>query len=133
MLTAEQATRPRIEADDAAGLRGPEPAQLMGQAGERLPGPVAWTAEARLALMRAEYARLVTAARASVAAARAGSPDPLVYVKAELVRHYGLPPQNATVLAVLADANAALVLAGRAARLDEPVMAATDRPPRVTP
>jgi hypothetical protein len=121
MLTAGQMTRPHIEADVAASLRGPVPAQVACQAGEPLPDPEAWTAEARLALLRAEYARLVAAARASVAAAWAGSPDPLVYVEKELIRHCGLPTQDATVPAVLADAHTALVLAWRAARPREPV------------
>src|SRR2546428_9476005 len=105
MLTAEQMTMPCIEVDVATGLPRPTATQVVRQSGEQLPDPVAWTAEARLALLRAEYARLVTAARASVAAAWAGSSDPLVYVEAELVRHCGLPPQDATVPAVLADAN----------------------------
>jgi hypothetical protein len=85
------------------------------QAGERPPSSSHEGAEARLALLRAEYARLVTAARASIAAARAGVPDPLVYLEVELARHCGLPPDDATVPAVLADAAAAMVLAGRAA------------------
>lgn len=57
-----------------------------------------------MALLRAEYARLLAAARAAVAAAREGAPDLLVYVEAELARHGGLPPQGVSVLAVLADA-----------------------------
>jgi hypothetical protein len=120
MLTAEPMSRPRTEPDAAAGLRRPAPAQTACREGEQLPGPVAWTAETRLALLRAEYARLVAAARASVAAAWAGSPDPLAYVEAELVRHCALPPHDATVPAVLADANAAMELAGRAARPHAP-------------
>lgn len=94
-------------------------------AGERLPSSSLGVAEARLALLRAEYARLVTAARASVTAARAGVPDPLVYLEAELARHCGLPPQDATVPAVLADAGTAMVLAGRAAWLHEPMAVAS--------
>jgi hypothetical protein len=120
LLTAEQMTRPRIGGDVPAGLRGTGPAQAARQAGEQLSDPSAWTAETRLILLRAEYARLITAARASVAAARAGSSDPLVYVEAELVRHCGLPPRDATVPAVLADARAAMALAGRVDRPHEP-------------
>lgn len=71
----------------------------------------------RLALLRAEYARLVAAARASVAAAAAGQADPLVYVRAELARHGGLPPRGLTASAVLADAAGAMQVAGRAGRL----------------
>jgi hypothetical protein len=67
-----------------------------------------------LALLRAEYARLAAAARASVTAARAGAANPLVYVEAELARHGGLPPADATVLAVLADAAAGMMVATHA-------------------
>jgi hypothetical protein len=74
-----------------------------------------------LALLRADYARLLAAARATVAAAQAGTPDPLVYVEAELARHGGLPPRGASVPAVLADARTAMMLA---ARPHEPVTAA---------
>jgi hypothetical protein len=92
--------------------------------GEQPPGLPPGVAEARLALLRAEYARLIAAARASVTAARAGAADPLVYVEAELARHCGLPPQDATVPAVLADAGTAMVLAGRASRPHGPLTAA---------
>ena len=105
MLTCGQPVRPPLKADAATQVSGPEP-------GEWPPGSAAGKAEARLALLRADYARLVTAARASVAAARTGAADPLVYVKAELARHCGLPPQETTVLAVLADAATAMALAG---------------------
>jgi len=64
-----------------------------------------------LSLLRAEYARLLAAARASVTAARDGTADPLVYVAAELARHGGLPPQDATVPRILADARTAMTLA----------------------
>lgn len=109
MLTAEQMTRPRSAAEFPAGWLDPEPARVAGLAEEQLSAPEAGLA---LALLRADYARLVTAARASVTAARAGSADPLVYVEAELTRRGGLPPQDTTVPAVLADARAAMMLAG---------------------
>ncbi len=117
MPAGEQITRPRVEADIATNLRGSAPRTTVCEVGEQLPGPVAGLAEAglALALLRAEYARLVAAARASVTAARAGSAHPLVYVEAELARHGGLPPQDTTVPAVLADARTAMTLAGRAA------------------
>lgn len=133
MVTRALPARPRAKADPAGGSPGPARKQFTCREGQQLPGRAGRATEARLALLRAEYARLVTAARASVAAARAGATDPLVYVEAELVRHCGLPPQDATVPAVLADANAATELAGRAAGPDEPVKAAADRPPRVLP
>jgi hypothetical protein len=72
-------------------------------------------AELALTLFKAKYAKLVAAARASVTAARAGAADPLVYVRAELSRYDGLPPLDSTVPTVLADANTAMTLAGRAA------------------
>ena len=117
MPTSEQMTRPRVEADIATGLRGSAPVQVVCQVEEQLPDPAAGAAGARLALalLRAEYARLVTAARASVTAARAGSANPLVYVEAELVRHGGLPPHDMTVPTVLAAAGPAMMLSGRAA------------------
>jgi hypothetical protein len=68
-----------------------------------------------LALLRADYARLAAAARASVSAARTGAANPLVYVEAELIRRGGLPPRDATVLTVLADARTAMFMAGEAA------------------
>jgi hypothetical protein len=115
-LSGALPARPRATADPAMGSPDPAPGHVVCREGEQLPGPAARVAEARLALLRAEYARLVTAARASVTAARAGAADPLVYVEAELARHCGLPPQDSTVPAVLADAGAAMALAARAAR-----------------
>jgi hypothetical protein len=102
MLTREQIIQLRLETGSAAGLRGPA---ARGRPGS---GP-----EERLALLRAEYAQLIAAARATVAAARAGASDPLVYVEAELARHGGLPPQGASVPTVLADACTAMMLAGK--------------------
>jgi hypothetical protein len=104
---------------DAAGS-GPRP--LRGRARART-GP-GLTAEARLALLRSEYARLVAAARASIAAARAGAADPLAYLEAELARHHGLPQPGAAVPAVLADAAAAMSLASQVGQMPEPVKAA---------
>lgn len=115
-LSGALPARPRATADPAMGSPDPAPGHVVCREGEQLTGPAARVAEARLALLRAEYARLVTAARASVTAARAGAADPLVYVEAELARHCGLPPQDSTVPAVLADAGAAMALAARAAR-----------------
>lgn len=72
-------------------------------------------AGSRLALLRAGYASLSAAARAAVAAAAAGDPDPLAYVRAELVRHGGLPPAGAAVPQVLADASAVMRMIDQAA------------------
>ena len=124
MLIRVLSARPRPKADPDAVLPGPAPEQAVCWEGERLPGMAAGAVEARLALLRAEYARLATAARASVTAARAGEANPLVYVEAELARHCGLPPQDSTVPAVLADAGAAMAVAARAALPHELVKAA---------
>jgi hypothetical protein len=56
----------------------------------------------RLALLAAEHAALVTAARASVAAAALGQIDPLVFLRAQLAKHGQLPPVGARPLEVLA-------------------------------
>lgn len=117
MLT-QMLPRPFVHRDAA----GPWPQPLRGRARARTePG---LTVEARLALLRSEYARLATAACASIAAARAGAADPLAYLEAELARHRGLPPPGAAVPAILADAAAAMSLAARAGQLHEPVKAA---------
>jgi hypothetical protein len=104
----------RGEGDIAAGLRGPTAGQVACQVRDQLPGSAAETADARqaLALLRAEHARLITAARASVTAARAGSANPLAYVEAEMTRRGGLPPQDAAVPVVLADTGTAMMLTG---------------------
>jgi hypothetical protein len=108
MLISEKSTGPgqRSAASAASAARAARAAEAAGMA----------QTELALALLKAEYARLVAAARASVTAARAGAADPLVYVMAELSRHSGLPPLGSTVPAVLADAGTAMTLAGRAAR-----------------
>jgi hypothetical protein len=113
--------RLRYEAAAVSGLAGPRTAEVMCRAGEWLPDAVAEAEEARslLDLLRVEYARLAAAARGAVAAAAAGQADPLVYVRAELARHGGLPPENATVTAMLADAAGAMRVAGRAGRLPD--------------
>jgi hypothetical protein len=115
VLTREQIIQLRLETGAAAGLRGPAATERPGA------HPTSAKDKLALALLRAEHARLLAAARAAVAAAREGVSDPLVYVEAELARHGGLPPQGASVLAVLADARTAMMLAGKP---HEPVMVA---------
>lgn len=88
------------------------------------PRPAEEAAEARLALLRAEYARLVTAARATVAAACAGLDEPLVFLEAELARQGGLPSRESAVLTVLADTRTAMALAGRFTQPHEPATTA---------
>ena len=111
MLTREQMLRLRLETGAAAGLPGPMGLMVRRQARGQPPGTAGETSEDRLALLRVKYARLITAARASVTAERAGDADPLAYVEAELARHGGLPPRGASVPAVLADARTAMMLA----------------------
>lgn len=97
---------------------------MLTRAQPRPPDPPSGEAEDRLALLLAAHANLVSAARASIAAARAGAAHPLAYVEAELARHNGLPPQDAKVPTVLADAGTAMLVAGRAARPRGPAIAA---------
>lgn len=110
MLISKQRARPgdrsAAQAELALALLNAESAAMAARTAR---------AELALALLKAEYAKLVAAARASVTASRAGTADPLVYVRAELSRYDGLPPLDSTVSAVLADANTAMTLAGSAA------------------
>ncbi|MEV5414181.1 hypothetical protein AB0K60_35770 [Thermopolyspora sp. NPDC052614] len=64
----------------------------------------------REALLRSHYLRLLTAARASVAAERNGDPDPLVFLKHELGRRGQLPAEGEQAHRVLADACTAMAL-----------------------
>jgi hypothetical protein len=98
--------RPAAQAELALALLKVESAAMAARTAQ---------AELALALLKARHAKLVAAARASVTAARAGAADPLAYVRAELSRYDGLPPLDSTVPRVLADAGAAMTLAGRAA------------------
>jgi hypothetical protein len=66
----------------------------------------------RLAATHAEYACLLAACRASVAAAAAGHPDPLGYVRGVLAERGQLPARGSVPLVVLADARTALCLTG---------------------
>ena len=107
MLIPEQRARPGDwSAAQALALLELESAAMAARTAQ---------AELGLALLKAKYAKLVAAARASVTAARAGATDPLVYVRAELSRYDGLPPLDSTVPTVLADASTAMTLAQRAA------------------
>jgi hypothetical protein len=64
----------------------------------------------RLAATHADYAGLLAACRASLAAESADHPDPLVYVRALLTGRGQLPEPGASPLVVLADARTALNL-----------------------
>jgi len=66
----------------------------------------------RLALMRAEYAALLAAARAAVAAAQAGEADPLGYVRGVLEVRGQLPAAGARPAWIVADARSAMALTG---------------------
>src|SRR5690606_40313447 len=64
----------------------------------------------REALLRSHYLGLLTAARASVAAERAGDPDPLVFLRHELDRRGQLPADDEQAQRILADAKAAMTM-----------------------
>lgn len=55
-----------------------------------------------LALTRAQYADLLASARATVAAARDGEDDPLLYVRDHLDAHGQLPPRHLHAAQLLA-------------------------------
>ncbi|MEU6721581.1 hypothetical protein ABZ897_59945 [Nonomuraea sp. NPDC046802] len=55
-----------------------------------------------LALVAAAYSELLATARASVAAAELGEPDPLVYVREHLAEHGQLPAAGARPMRLLA-------------------------------
>ena len=57
-----------------------------------------------LALTRAEYANLLAAARATLAADRDGEHDPLYYLRDELAAHGQLPPKHLHPVELLAQA-----------------------------
>ena len=64
------------------------------------------------AIVQAEYAELLAAARAAVAAERNGDTDPLAYVRGLLAERGPLPPPGAVPVQVVADARSALCLTG---------------------
>jgi hypothetical protein len=70
------------------------------------------TVRSRLAIARAEYAALLAAVRAAVAADRSGTPDPMGWVRDVLSGRGQLPLPGAVPVQVVADAAAALHLAG---------------------
>ncbi|MFG1620185.1 hypothetical protein ACGFI3_46190 [Nonomuraea wenchangensis] len=57
-----------------------------------------------LVMLAAAYSELLAAARASVAAAALGEPDPLVYVREHLAEHGQVPPAGARPVVLLAQA-----------------------------
>lgn len=57
-----------------------------------------------LALVRAHYADLLAAARATLAADRDNEPDPLFYLRDELASHGQLPPRDLHAPELLAQA-----------------------------
>ncbi|MET8867999.1 hypothetical protein ABZW11_34140 [Nonomuraea sp. NPDC004580] len=67
-------------------------------------------AQLREAVLRTHYLRLLTAARATVAADIVGSPDPLGFVRHELAERGQLPEDGEAVHRILADARAAAAL-----------------------
>ncbi|MBB6344815.1 hypothetical protein FHU36_001324 [Nonomuraea muscovyensis] len=67
-------------------------------------------ARMREAMLSTYYLRLLTAARASVAAQADGAADPLAFVKHELGEHGQLPADGESVSRILADARTAAAL-----------------------
>ncbi len=63
-------------------------------------------------IVYAEYAELLAATRAAVAAERNGDADPLGYVRGLLAERGQLPAPGAVPVQVVADARAALCLTG---------------------
>ncbi|MET8145683.1 hypothetical protein ABZU32_35730 [Sphaerisporangium sp. NPDC005288] len=66
----------------------------------------------RLVLLAAEHAALLAAARAGVAAAELGHPDPLAFIRHELAERGQLPPAGARPVELLA-VTAAARMAGQ--------------------
>lgn len=64
----------------------------------------------REATLRSYYLRLLTAARATVAAEAAGAPEPLTFLKDELAKRGQLPKEGEEVNRILADARTATAL-----------------------
>jgi hypothetical protein len=62
------------------------------------------------AVLRTHYLRLLTAARATVAADRVGAPEPMGYIKHELAERGQLPEDGEAAQRVLSDAQAAAAL-----------------------
>ncbi|NRQ37801.1 hypothetical protein HII36_39125 [Nonomuraea sp. NN258] len=67
-------------------------------------------ARMREAVLRTYYLRLLTAARATVAAESAGAPDPLAFVTHELAERGQLPADGEAVQRILSDARTATAL-----------------------
>ncbi|MFC5817264.1 hypothetical protein [Nonomuraea harbinensis] len=67
-------------------------------------------ARMREAMVRTHYLRLLTAARATVAAEHAGAPDPMTFVRHELDERGQLPQPGEAVQRILSDAQAAAAL-----------------------
>lgn len=67
-------------------------------------------ARMREAVLRTYYLRLLTAARATVAADSVAAPDPLAFVRHELAERGQLPADGEAVLRILSDARAASAL-----------------------
>ncbi|MEV0591468.1 hypothetical protein [Nonomuraea cavernae] len=67
-------------------------------------------ARMREAVLRTHYLRLLTAARATVAADIANAPDPLAFIKHELAEREQLPSDGEAVQRILSDARTAAAL-----------------------
>ncbi|MEU4576858.1 hypothetical protein ACBI99_29495 [Nonomuraea sp. ATR24] len=67
-------------------------------------------ARMREAVMRTHYLRLLTAARATVAADSVGAPEPMAFLTHELGEHGQLPANGEAVQRILSDARTAAAL-----------------------
>jgi hypothetical protein len=67
-------------------------------------------ARMREAVLRTHYLRLLTAARATVAADSVDAADPLTFIRHELAEHGQLPEDGEAAQRILADARAAAAL-----------------------
>jgi hypothetical protein len=75
-------------------------------------GSVAWSCGDVDTVLRAGYAELLAAARASVAAAARGDADPVAWVRGVLQDRGQLPEPGARPVQVVADAQSAMRLTG---------------------
>ncbi|MEQ4716942.1 hypothetical protein [Nonomuraea sp. B19D2] len=67
-------------------------------------------ARMREAVLRTHYLRLLTAARATVAADTVGAPDPMAFLKHELAERGQMPEDGEAVQRILSDARTAAAL-----------------------
>lgn len=84
-------------------------------------------ARMRETTLRTYYLRLLTAARATVAAEASGAPDPLTFLRDELAKWGQLPRDGEEVHRVLSDARATAALAAGVEKTSIPAISASRR------